>query len=87
MTDFPIVANYPILSACMINEPDYPYGNEMGQRDAILKLSTGTYETFSYFGLKAALIRYSNGNETVLYAGNGDRYGGGIVLSNVLEFL
>ena len=69
----------------MINEPDYPYGNEMGQRDAILKLSTGTYETFSYFGLKAALIRYSNGNETVLYAGNGDRYGGGIVLSNVSQ--
>ena len=84
-TNFPTAWNYPILSSCMINELDYTYGNEIGQRDAILKLSTNTYESFTYLGLRTALINYSNGKEMILYSGNGDRYGGGIVLSNVSQ--
>ena len=84
-TNFPTAWNYPILSSCMINEFDYTYGNEVAQRDAILKLSTNTYESFTYLGLRTALINYSNGKEMILYSGNGDRYGGGIILSNISQ--
>ena len=84
-TNFPTAWNYPILSSCMINEFDYTYGNEVAQRDAILKLSTNTHESFTYLGLRTALINYSNGKEMILYSGNGDRYGGGIVLSNISQ--
>ena len=84
-TNFPTAWNYPILSSCMINEFDYTYGNEVAQRDAILKLSTNTYESFTYLGLRTALINYSNGKEMILYSGNGDRYGGGIIFSNISQ--
>ena len=84
-TNFPTAWNYPILSSCMINELDYTYGNEVAQRDAILKLSTTPHESFTYLGLRTALINYSNGKEMILYSGNGDRYGGGIVLSNISQ--
>ena len=84
-TNFPTAWNYPILSSCMINEFDYTYGNEVAQRDAILKLSTNTHESFTYLGLRTALINYSNGKEMILYSGNGDRYGGGIILSNISQ--
>ena len=84
-TNFPTAWNYPILSSCMINELDYTYGNEVAQRDAILKLSTNTHESFTYLGLRTALINYSNGKEMILYSGNGDRYGGGIILSNISQ--